>query len=77
MLDLNKPFGRVRGVPGVAYEQGNTLYSAQKEPVDVTGKPLTPSTAKPTPKAKAKPTPKAPPAPTGVRPMSEQVEGSE
>jgi len=71
MLDTAKPFGRVRGAPGIAYEQDGHLYNAQKEPVDVSGQPI----KKPAPKVKEKA--KAKEGPAGVRPMSEQEEDNE
>jgi hypothetical protein len=72
MLDTNKNFGRVRGAPGIAYEQDGHLYNAQKEPVDVSGQLLKKvAMKKPAPKVKAEE------SPAGVRPMSEQEEDNE
>jgi hypothetical protein len=72
MLDTAKPFGRVRGAPGIAYEQAGNLYNAQKEPVDASGQPLKKSAPK-----KSAPKAKTEDRPAGVRPMSEQEEDNE
>ena len=68
-FDSKKPFGYVRGLPGVKYEQDGSLYSPQGDVVDLEGNPLT----KAAPKTKAKAKAEAG-KPDGVRPMSEQAE---
>ena len=65
-FDKTKPFGLVRGLPGIKYEQAGTLYSPQGDAVDLEGGPA----KKAAPKAKAKPKAEAS-KPEGVRPMSE------
>jgi len=67
-FDKTKPFGLVRGLPGIKYEQAGTLYNPQGEAVNLEGSPIT----NPDAKAKTK-TKNARPdgVQAGVRPMSE------
>jgi len=65
-FDDKKPFGYVRGLPGVKYEQDGSLYSPQGDVVDIEGKPLKKAAPKTKVKAKTEIS-----KPDGVRPMSE------
>lgn len=84
-FDPDKPYGRVRGIPGAVYEQGGQLYNRQGEPFKDPDQPVaggsdaTEAAPAPEPapaKAKAKAKPKNQSAtPDGVRPMREQAKG--